>query len=146
MLIRPAHAGDAPALAALCVEHAEYERLTSYAEAGLSERLAFAIESGRLHVWLLLVAEQIQGYASATIDFSTLAAQPFLHMDCLYLRQGARGRGMGLVLMQTLMAFGRFKGCCDMQWQTPVWNEGATRFYQRQGAKALEKTRFSLAL
>ncbi|MEJ6003976.1 GNAT family N-acetyltransferase [Paucibacter sp. AS339] len=146
MQIRPAHAGDAPTLAVLCVEHAEYERLASRADAGLSERLAHALEAGRVHAWLLLVAEQVQGYASVTIDFSTMAAQPFLHMDCLYLRQGARGRGMGLALMQTLAAFGHLKGCCDMQWQTPAWNRRATRFYLRAGATALDKTRFTLPL
>lgn len=32
-------------------------------------------------------------------------------------------------------------GCVNVQWQTPVWNERAIRFYQRLGGKGKEKVR-----
>ena len=35
-------------------------------------------------------------------------------------------------------------GCEAMQWQTPVWNEGAIRFYDRLGATRLAKQRYTL--
>jgi hypothetical protein len=31
-----------------------------------------------------------------------------------------------------------------VQWQTPAWNEGAIRFYDRIGAVSKEKLRFFL--
>ncbi|MCV2369748.1 GNAT family N-acetyltransferase [Roseateles oligotrophus] len=145
-LIRPATPADAARLAMLCAEHAEYEGLPPTSDAGLLERLAQALIDERLHIWLALEAEQLLAYASATLDFSTLSARPFLHMDCLYLRPQARGHGLGARLMQELAIFARARGCHGMQWQTPPWNAPALRFYARQGALALEKTRFSLAL
>ncbi len=33
-------------------------------------------------------------------------------------------------------------GCVNVQWQTPVWNERAIRFYQRLGGEGKEKVRF----
>jgi hypothetical protein len=33
-----------------------------------------------------------------------------------------------------------------MEWQTPLWNKPAIRFYAAQGAAGLEKMRFSAAL
>ncbi|MDC8774082.1 GNAT family N-acetyltransferase [Roseateles albus] len=144
--VMPSQAADMAELAQLCVEHAEYEGLTPCRDADFSQRLAIAIGAGRLHVWLAQQGEQALAYASATLDFSTLAAQPFMHMDCLYLRPAARAQGLGARLLHTVADFARQRRCQAMQWQTPLWNEGATRFYLRQGAMALSKTRFSLAL
>ncbi|MCV2356860.1 GNAT family N-acetyltransferase [Paucibacter sp. B2R-40] len=132
-------------LSQLCVEHAEYEGLPPCLDADFGARLAQAIGAGRLHVWLAQQGEQTLAYASASLDFSTLAAQPFVQMDCLYLRPAARGQGLGARLLHTVADFARERRCRAMQWQTPLWNEGATRFYLRQGAMALSKTRFSLA-
>jgi ribosomal protein S18 acetylase RimI-like enzyme len=39
----------------------------------------------------------------------------------------------------------RAQGCEALQWQTPVWNEGAIRFYDRLGATRLAKQRYTLA-
>ena len=133
-------------LALLCAEHAVFEGLKPCVEADFSERLALALELGCVHIWLAQDGESLLAYASATLDFSTLSARPFLHMDCLYLRAGVRGNGLGARLMQAVLDFGAARGCQSMQWQTPVWNEAATRFYLRRGADASDKKRFSLAL
>jgi GNAT superfamily N-acetyltransferase len=145
-LVRPGAAADMVQLSRLCAEHAEYEGLLPCLDADFGARLAQAIGAGHVHVWLAQQGEQTVAYASATLDFSTLAAQPFMHMDCLYLRPAVRGQGLGARLLQTVAHFARERRCQTMQWQTPLWNEGATRFYLRQGAMALSKTRFSLAL
>ncbi|MGP3950192.1 hypothetical protein [Streptomyces sp. 7N604] len=42
------------------------------------------------------------------------------------------------------MAEARGLGLTEVQWQTPAWNEGAARFYERLGARAKEKLRYSL--
>lgn len=132
-------------LAELCAEHALFEGLEPCLEADFGERLALALEQRSVHIWLAQQGTRLQGYASATLDYSTLSARRFVHMDCLYLRAAARGAGLGARLMQAVVDFAAERGCQTMQWQTPLWNEDATRFYLRQGAKALEKTRFSLA-
>jgi GNAT superfamily N-acetyltransferase len=143
--VRPAGVADAPALARLCAAHAAYERLPRPPE-GLAERLADAMDAGRLSAWLGLLRAKAVGYASATPDFSTLAGAPFLHLDCLYLEPAARGLGLGVELMAVVARHARALGCAQLQWQTPVWNTDAIRFYDRQGATRLEKQRYTLAL
>jgi ribosomal protein S18 acetylase RimI-like enzyme len=139
--------GDAPALAALCREHAAYERLAPCGDdAGFEVRLAAALAAPRLHAWLAWRHGQALGYVSLTLDFATLGAQPFAHMDCLYLRPAARGQGLGARLLRQAQDFAAAQGCAELQWQTPAWNEGAQRFYLRAGATVLDKKRFVLAL
>ncbi len=139
--------GDAPALATLCREHAAYERLaTCVDDVGFEARLAAALAARRLHTWLAWREGQALGYVSLTLDFATLGAQPFAHMDCLYLRPAARGQGLGARLLRQALDFAAAQGCAELQWQTPDWNEGAQRFYLRAGATALDKKRFVLAL
>ena len=139
--------GDAPALAALCREHAAYERLAPCGdEAGFAARLAAALASQRLHAWLAWREGQALGYVSLTLDFATLGAQPFAHMDCLYLRPAVRGQGLGARLLCQAQDFAAAQGCAELQRQTPAWNEGAQRFYLRAGATMLDKKRFVLAL
>ncbi len=145
--VRAALPADAAALAPLCAAHAAYERL-AYTAAGHAQRLHTALASGQLHAWLLLDGEggNAVGYASATLDFSTLSGQRFAHMDCLYLAPAARGQGGGQLLVQALQAFARAQGCSTLQWQTPDWNVDAMRFYARLGATASAKQRYMLAL
>ena len=143
--VRPAHAGDAQALAALCRAHAAFEELPYVAD-GHASRLAQALEDARLHAWVAERDGDIVGYASATLDFSTLCARMFVHLDCLYLDPLARNRAVGRALMAAVAQFGRRQGCQDMQWQTPAWNEAALRFYDRTGARRLGKQRYTLPL
>jgi uncharacterized protein YneR len=44
------------------------------------------------------------------------------------------------------MEIAKEKGCVNVQWQTPVFNEKAIRFYERIGGKALDKKRFSIGI
>ncbi|HEX5738651.1 MAG TPA: GNAT family N-acetyltransferase [Hydrogenophaga sp.] len=143
--LRPAHAADAPDLARLCAAHAAYEQMAHEPE-GHAERLAQALKGERLRAWICLLNGQPVGYASATLDFATLTAQPFLHLDCLYLEPTARGQGLGGELLEAVASCARALGCAQLQWQTPAWNAPAMRFYDRLGATRLEKQRYTLVL
>ena len=96
--LRPALAADAEVLARLCAAHAAYEQIPHCAD-GHAERLAHGLEAGRLNAWLGFLHGRAVGYASATLDYATLAARPFLHLDCLYLDPAARGQGLGRALL-----------------------------------------------
>jgi GNAT superfamily N-acetyltransferase len=143
--VRPARATDALTLARLCAAHAAYERIP-YSPQAHAERLADALDTCRLRAWLGWLGADAVGYASATPDFSTLAGAPFLHLDCLYLEPAARGLGLGRELLAAVAGHARALGCTQLQWQTPVWNADAIRFYNRLGATRLEKQRYTLAL
>jgi len=143
--VRRADAGDIDLLLPLCAEHAAYEQLAYSTDAGIDD-LARALATGRLHAWMAMDGETAVGYASATLDFSTLDRTIYLHMDCLFVRDGWRGSGIGQLLWDALRAFACTQGCRNMQWQTPDWNADAARFYQRLGATENRKRRYVLSL
>lgn len=145
-LIRPLELRDLDELVELCAEHALYEK-ADYDRTGKRERLAELLlgATPRAHC---LVAEddppksQLIGYATWSREFSTWGACEYLHMDCLYFRPGQRGKGLGKRMLDVLAETCRREGLDHLEWQTPVWNEGAVRFYRREGAMAKEKLRF----
>ena len=141
--VRAATPDDAQALAELCEAHAAFE-LIAYQAQGHATRLRSALRSAHLHAWLAWQDDRPVGYAAATLDFSTLHAHTYLHLDCLYLEPHARGQGLGDALVQAVLRFARSQACSNVQWQTPPWNAGAIRFYKRLGATWLDKARFTL--
>lgn len=95
-----------------------------------------------------LVAElpdgEIVGYATCAPEVSTWGGCEYLHMDCLFLRDGHRGLGLGQRLMDAVLAEARALGLREVPWQTPARNEGAIRFYDRLGAQGGDKRRCAL--
>ena len=140
---RRVYGTDLARLLPLCLEHAAFERLPQ-ALAERSGALVAALDGQppRLRAWIAECRNEVVGYATASIDFSTLDAAPYLHMDCLYVRERWRGRRIGARLWQALRAFALDAGCTAMQWQTPEWNEAAARFYLRLGAVESRKRRY----
>ncbi|MEO3756160.1 GNAT family N-acetyltransferase [Streptomyces sp. B6B3] len=145
--IRPARVADLPRLAQLAAEHAAYEGAAP-PPADLArrlERLLFGGETARLRC---LVAESgdgdLIGYASCAPEVSTWDGAEYLHMDCLFLRDGHRGLGIGPLLVRAVVAEARELGLGQVQWQTPPTNTDAIRFYDRLGAQAKEKRRYFL--
>lgn len=134
-------------LTPLCAAHAAYEQYYFVAH-GHAERLQAALASNRVYMWWLeqVSTGQAVGYASVTLDWATLTAKPFAHLDCLYLVNAVRGLGAGHMLINEVIRFAREQECCDLQWQTPHWNTGAIRFYRRLGASSQVKERFTLLL
>ncbi|MCE9688150.1 GNAT family N-acetyltransferase [Shewanella sp. AS16] len=138
--IRTATAMDGEALLGLMKEHALYEghKLRVIKQ---GERLS---DPTRLPLTLFVVEskEELLGYASVTKQFSTWDMDWYLYLDCLYLREDARGRGIGLELMQRLECYAKENGIALIQWQTPSDNASAIGFYLGLGASCREKQRF----
>lgn len=146
--IRLASGRDIDALMALTTEHAIYERLASPPPERRIDLLVAALEVAppRLHAWLAQAGDVAVGYASATLDFSTLARAPYLHMDCLFVRSAWRNHAIGQQLWQAVRHFAQSRGCRRIEWQTPEWNIDAARFYRRLGAQECLKRRYTFAL
>jgi ribosomal protein S18 acetylase RimI-like enzyme len=134
---------DLPELIKLCAEHAAYENAT-YDSTGKTEKLQQAIDNQRLYVWVVESRNGLVGYTTATLEFSTWDATEFLHMDCLYLKEEARGQGLGEQLVREIAKLAKEKSCVNVQWQTPDWNTRAMNFYERLGATSKNKVRFFL--
>ncbi len=110
------------------------------------QRIAHHIQSGRLELYVASVLGTPVGYASVTNDVETWAGEQFAHLDCLFVADTRRHSGIGRRLIAAVVEEARRNGNDVLQWQTPAWNEGAIRFYERLGATHHTKERFSLAL
>ncbi|MGW0601910.1 N-acetyltransferase family protein [Streptomyces sp. NPDC002776] len=147
--VRHARPADLPGIAALAAEHAAYEKAVE-PPADLPQRLEKLLfgqaDPPRLSVFVAELGDDLVGYASCAPEVSTWDGDEYLHMDCLFLRSGHRGLGIGPMLMAAVVADARTRGLDRIQWQTPSWNTDAIRFYDRLGARATEKLRYSLLL
>lgn len=144
-VIRPLAADELDQLVELCAEHAAYER-ADYAPDGKKEALARYLlgPTPRASCLVAAAANGLAGYATWSPEFSTWGAGEYLHMDCLYLRPAWRGQGLGADFLRRLAEICIAAGLAHMEWQSPIWNEDALRFYRRAGATTKEKARLQL--
>ncbi|MFD6885420.1 GNAT family N-acetyltransferase [Streptomyces sp. NPDC059957] len=145
-VVRPARPEDLPRLVELMREHMVYEK-SAPRPAGLADRLGAQLFADGARLWVLLAETprgEIAGYAACSAEFSFWEARHYLHMDCLYLAEEARGHGLGAALMDGVAVLARELGLGHVEWQTPDWNEGAIRFYDRLGATGKPKLRYAL--
>ncbi|MEU6159040.1 GNAT family N-acetyltransferase [Streptomyces sp. NPDC047130] len=147
--VRQAAPEDLPQVVGLVIEHAAYEQAAPPPAdlAARLEALLFGTATPRLRCFVaVLPGEEIVGYASCAPEVSTWDGEEYLHLDCLFLRDGRRGLGAGRSLMDAVVGHARELGLRQVQWQTPAWNARAIRFYDRLGAPAREKRRFTLTV
>jgi GNAT superfamily N-acetyltransferase len=148
MIIRAIASDDLSKMPDLCRKHAAYEKLP-FEENGQERRWgeAFFSDQPRLYGWVCEEEERLYGYMTATIDFSTWNARPFVYLDCLYLLPEARKKGNGKRLMTALETFAVAHGCPEIQWQTPPHNDLGLGFYRTlPGAVERAKARFTWAV
>lgn len=136
--------GDGDALLRLIFAHAVYERNGQVFD-GLLGRLRTRIAERRLRIWVAVEDDTICGYASMTVDVATWTGYNFAHLDCLFVDEDSRSRGIGASLLAAVVVKAHGLGCTELQWQTPDWNERAIAFYRRTGAVDRAKARFTLS-
>ena len=143
-IIRFAAHQDLEAILELCHSHVIHEQ-TEISGDLLNETSLHELLFSQGASVSCLVAEldgAIAGYVTFCPQFSTWHARKYMYLDCLYLRESARGKGLGREMMLRVREEARKAGCEHVQWQTPTFNAKALEFYQRLGAVAKPKQRF----
>src|SRR5688572_7274509 len=142
-LIRKCEEKDLPILVELCKKHSDYEQ-SPYNPTGKQDQLRKAIFSDRQKLFCYVIESngQIAGYFSYTFDFSTWDANSFLYLDCLYLEPKFRGLRIGELVFEKLKVIAKKNDCINIQWQTPIFNDRAIKFYNRIGGTGKNKVRF----
>lgn len=128
----------------LCEEHAKYEK-APFDRHGKKDGLLKALfnESPGLYCLVAIGGDKdIIGYATYMPQFSTWDASYYTYLDCLYLAESARGKGIGQNLMAKIKDESLKLHCNLIQWQTPNFNVDAISFYRRLGAISKTKERF----
>jgi GNAT superfamily N-acetyltransferase len=85
----------------------------------------------------VLLAEldgEVAGYALYHPTWSTEVGEPGLFLYDLYVRDAARGHGVGRSLMRALAAAAKGEGRTFLWWTAKPWNQEARAFYRGLGA------------
>ena len=138
--IRQAEEGDVVEILTLIKELAVYEHLLDEVVATeelLKENL-FGINSPA-EVQLAYTEDRILGFALYFRTFSTFLGRPGIYLEDLYVRESARGRGVGESLLRQLAHRTLEIDGGRLEWSVLKWNETAIGFYQKMGAAPLEE-------
>ncbi|MDW5290283.1 GNAT family N-acetyltransferase [Formosa sp. PL04] len=145
MDIQYAKESDIPQIIELCKAHAKFEQ-ADYEQTNKIELLSkflFA-ENPSLKCLVVKQEELLIGYATFMKQFSTWDTHFYIYLDCLYLKENKRGKGLGKMLMEKIQEYGKSENCTIMQWQTPDFNKKAIGFYNSIGGTSKSKERFYL--
>ncbi len=142
-MFRYAVKNDLPEIINLCEEHAQFEK-SEYSRIGKIESLEKAIFSDNPRLYCIVLEQngEIGGYATFSLEYSTWDADEYIHIDCWYLREKYRNRGIGWKFAKMIGVETIKFGKEVIQWQTPPFNESAIKLYKALGAEAKDKVRF----
>lgn len=132
--IRRAEKSDCVRLLELIKGLALYEKAPDEVTVSLShfEESGF----GNQPVWWAFVAEaegEVCGFALYYIRYSTWKGQR-MYLEDFYVTPEMRGKGIGKMLFDRLIAETRARGWNGMVWQALEWNEPALNFYRKYNA------------
>jgi GNAT superfamily N-acetyltransferase len=138
--IRPATPADAPVIAGLVRDLAEYEKLLDQARATPRD-FARELEAPNpvIHVLIAEWHGVPAGFALYFFNFSTFVGRPGLYLEDLFVRPEQRAHGIGRALLRELARVAQQRGCGRMEWAVLDWNEPALRFYKSLGAAQLNE-------
>ena len=138
--IRLAEVTDVAEILALIKELALYEHLLDevFATEKLLKETLFGINSPA-EVKLAYAEDRILGFALYFRTFSTFLGRPGIYLEDLYVRESARGLGVGEALLRKLAHRTLEIGGGRLEWAVLKWNEPAIGFYQKMGAAPLDE-------
>jgi GNAT superfamily N-acetyltransferase len=138
--IRPATRADAPLIASLVRELADYEKLLHEARAGDADFLR-ELESPNpvIHVLIAEWNGEPAGFALYFFNFSTFVGRRGLYLEDLFVRPALRSHGIGRGLLRALARIAQQRDCGRMEWAVLDWNEPALRFYKTLDARPMKE-------
>ena len=138
--IRQAEEKDVPEILKLIKALAEFENLSDevVATEELLKITLFGINSPA-EVQIAFDKNKTLGFALYFRSFSTFLGRPGIYLEDLYVRESARGKGVGEALLRRLAQRTREIGGGRLEWAVLNWNEPAIGFYQKMGAAPLDE-------
>ncbi|MEO0477986.1 MAG: GNAT family N-acetyltransferase [Planctomycetota bacterium] len=144
--IREARPGDESLIRDFILELAEYERLGHEAHPDI-DRLRDHL-FGAHPVCEAVIAEKHDsdarepiGFALFFTNYSTFETAPGLYLEDLFVRESARGLGIGRALLTHLAQVAVDRNYRRFDWSVLDWNESAIGFYRALGARVLDDWR-----
>ena len=132
--VRPAVPADADEIVAMVRELALFEREPlSTVEARPSDILRDCFgDNPRAEVLIGEIDGRVAGFVLFFRNYSTWLARTGLYVEDLYVREAARGTGLGKSLLAAVARLAIARGCRRLDLSVLDWNP-ARRFYERLG-------------
>lgn len=143
--IRPVRKSEIEQVLLLCEAHAAYEKLL-FSRNGQEKRLEKDLFLDDPSLFCLVVEHnsKLIAYATYMKQYATWDAGFYMYLDCLFVIESHRNKGIGEQLMSRIQSETESHNCSLIQWQTPTFNTRAIKFYKRIGASSKSKERFFL--
>ena len=139
LTIRAATPADLPLICELIRDLAAYERLAD--EVRFDQTVLGTKLFGPRPYAEVVIGEldgAAQGFALFFHNFSTFEGRPGIYLEDLFVREPARGSGLGQALLAHLAALAVARDCARLEWSVLDWNEPAIGFYEKLGARAMD--------
>lgn len=137
-ILRRATAADGAAYIELVRGLARFEELEPPDDAAAARLLEHAFgPSPRYELEVVELGGELVAYAVFFETYSTFRALPSLYLEDLFVREDARGRGIGGSILRRLARLAVERGCGRFEWSVLDWNERAQSFYRSLGARVM---------
>lgn len=143
MTVRIAEKRDFEAIKRLVKAHAIFEKANTLSDNNLNRLKNYIFNTDVVECLVVELNNEIVGYATFIKQFSTWNANYYIYLDCLYLNEKTRGKGIGTQIMDKIKTYSKSINCSEIQWQTPSFNKKAIGFYNKLGAESKTKERFN---
>ncbi len=134
--LRDAKKEDVGAILALIKELAIFEKAEHKVK--VTEETLLKDGFGDQPLFKIIVAEnsnkKVVGMCFYYVKYSTWRGKGF-YLDDLVVTNSERNKGLGMLLLQTLIKRAKAENMEYVQWQVLDWNVDAIRFYKRVGAE-----------
>jgi GNAT superfamily N-acetyltransferase len=139
-LIRPARAGDVPAIYQLVRDLAEYERSLQHVRATEDDLLqSLTADPPAVFAHVAEHDGEVVGFALWFLSFSTWEGKHGIYLEDLYVRPDMRGGGHGRALLAGLARICVQRGYPRLEWAVLDWNAPALGFYASLGAAGMDE-------
>ncbi len=143
MTIRIAEKRDFETIKKLVKAHATFEKASALNDNNLNRLSNYIFNTDVVKCLVVELNSEIVGYATFMKQFSTWDANYYIYLDCLYLNEKTRGKGIGTQIMNKIKTYAKSISCSVIQWQTPDFNKKAIDFYKKLGTDSKTKERFN---
>lgn len=141
--IRLANEDDVPLILSFIKELADYENLLDKVEATEESLYQNIFKNKRAEVLFIEYRETpsseyaTAGFALFFHNYSTFLSKPGLFLEDLFIRPSFRGKGLGTLLVSSLMDIAKHRGCGRFEWNCFEKNKIAIEFYKKINAKPI---------
>ena len=136
--IRNAKKKDMKRVHELIMELAKYEKLPEEVDISTKDLIIVCLGKNKLfNCFVAEVNSKIEGMAIVYNRYSTWKGET-LHLEDLIVTKNMRNMGIGALLLDKVILFGKEMGVKRITWEVIDWNKKAIKFYERKGAKLID--------